>query len=153
MSDGKLRYFFEPRSVAVLGASRQTRKFGHTIFKNFVRSGYHGKVYPINPSADEILGHKVYPSLADVPGPVDLAVIAIPAPLVTQAFHECIEKGVKAVVVISGGFKEAGPEGIKRETELTRLAEESGVRLIGPNCIGVFDPRSHVDTLFLPSYR
>ncbi len=153
MSDDALRYFFNPSSVAILGASRQIRKFGHTIFKNFVRSGYQGKVYPINPKAKDILGQKAYPSLADVPGPVDLAVIALPAAIVVKAFSDCIDKGVKAVVVISGGFKEAGPEGAQREAELTRLAQESGVRLIGPNCIGVFDPRSQVDTLFLPSYR
>lgn len=153
MSDKALRYFFEPRSVAVLGASRQIRKFGHTIFKNFVRSGFQGKVYPINPKATDILGQKAYPSLADVPGHVDLAVIALPAAIVIKAFKDCIDKGVKAVVVISGGFKETGPEGIQREVELTKLAKESGVRLIGPNCIGVYDPRTQVDTLFLPSYR
>jgi acetyl coenzyme A synthetase (ADP forming)-like protein len=153
VSDEALRYFFNPRSVAILGASRQIRKFGHTIFKNFVRSGYQGKVYPINPNATEILGQKVYPSLADIRGQVDLAVIALPAPIVLHAFQACIDKGVKAVVVISGGFKESGPEGIEREAALTKLAQESGVRLIGPNCIGVFDPRSQVDTLFLPSYR
>ncbi len=99
--------FFKPKSVAVIGASRESRKFGHVIFKNFAGSEFEGKTYPINPKADNIMGSKVYPNLQEIPDEIDLAVIAIPAPLVPSAVDECIAKNVKASVIISGGFKEA----------------------------------------------
>ncbi len=145
--------FFKPKSVAVIGASRESRKFGHVIFKNFAGSEFEGKTYPINPKADNIMGSKVYPSLQEIPDEIDLAVIAIPAPLVSSAVDECIAKNVKASVIISGGFKEASEKGAKLEQEIKEKIAGTNLRIIGPNCIGVYDPFSHVDTLFLPTYR
>jgi len=148
-----LEPFFKPKSVAVVGASREPRKFGHVIFKNFIESEFTGKTYPVNPKAEKILGRKVYPSLMEVPGELDLAVIAVPAPIVPSAVDECLSKNVKAAVIISGGFKEVGERGEKLELEISNRIEGSKLRIIGPNCLGVFDPLNHVDTLFLPRYR
>lgn len=148
-----LEAFFKPKSVAVIGASRVPRKFGHVIFKNFVESEFAGKAYPINPKAENILGSKVYHSIEEVPSELDLAVIAVPAPIVPSIIDECLSKNVKAAVIISGGFREVGEKGEKLEIEIKKKIEESSLRIIGPNCIGVYDPSNHVDTLFLPRYR
>jgi acetyl coenzyme A synthetase (ADP forming)-like protein len=148
-----LEPFFKPKTVAVVGASRKPRKFGHVIFKNFVDSEFEGKVYPINPEAETILGLKAYPSVVNVPGELDLTVIAVPAPKVPSIVDDCLNKGVKAAVIISGGFKEIGGEGAKLESAIKEKIKGSSLRIVGPNCIGVYDPVNHVDTLFLPKYR
>jgi acetyl coenzyme A synthetase (ADP forming)-like protein len=148
-----LEPFFKPKTVAVIGVSRHPRKFGHVIFKNFIDSEYSGKVIPVNPKAEEILGTKAYTSVKEIPDEVDLAVIAVPAAAVPSVVDECLAKGVKAAVIISGGFKEIGAEGAKLEQEIKTKIKGTNLRLIGPNCIGVFDPTSHVDTLFLPTYK
>jgi acetyl coenzyme A synthetase (ADP forming)-like protein len=148
-----LEPFFKPRSVAVIGASREPRKFGHVIFKNFVESEFKGKAYPINPKAESILGLKAYPTLKDVPDELDLAIVAVPAPIVPSAIDECLSNNVKAAVIISGGFREIGAKGEALEHEIKDRTAGSNLRIIGPNCIGVYDPTSHVDTLFLPRYR
>ena len=149
----ELDSFFKPAAVAVIGASREPRKFGHVIYKNFIESEFAGKTYPINPKAENILGSKAYPTLMDVPSDVDLAIIAVPAPIVPSAIDECLSKKVKAAVIISGGFREIGEKGEKLELEIKKKIEGSNLRIIGPNCIGVYDPANHVDTLFLPRYR
>ena len=148
-----LEPFFKPKTVAVIGVSRQPRKFGHVIFKNFKDSEFKGKVFPVNPKAEAILGTKAYASVNEIPDEVDLAVIAVPAAVVPSVIDECLSKGVKAAVIISGGFKEIGDEGAKLEQEIKTKIKGRTLRLIGPNCIGVFDPTSHVDTLFLPTYK
>jgi acetyl coenzyme A synthetase (ADP forming)-like protein len=148
-----LEPFFKPKTVAVIGVSRQPRKFGHVIFKNFKDSEFKGKVFPVNPKAEAILGTKAYASVNEIPDEVDLAVIAVPAAVVPSVIDECLSKGVKAAVIISGGFKEIGDEGAKLEQEIQTKIKGKTLRLIGPNCIGVFDPTSHVDTLFLPTYK
>ena len=148
-----LESFFKPKTVAVIGVSRQPRKFGHVIFKNFKDSEFKGKVFPVNPKAEAILGTKAYTSVNEIPDEVDLAVIAVPAAIVPSVIDECLSKGVKAAVVISGGFREIGDEGAKLEQEIQTKIKGKNLRLIGPNCIGVFDPTSHVDTLFLPTYK
>jgi acetyl coenzyme A synthetase (ADP forming)-like protein len=148
-----LEAFFKPNSVAVIGASREPRKFGHVIFKNFIESEFEGKTYPVNPKANLILGFKTYAGLKDIPSEVDLAVISIPAPLVPNAIDECVLKNVKAAIIVSGGFKEIGEKGERLELEIRRKIKGSSLRIIGPNCIGVYDPANHVDTLFLPTYR
>jgi acetyl coenzyme A synthetase (ADP forming)-like protein len=148
-----LEPFFKPRSVAIIGASREPRKFGHVIFKNFVGSGFKGKTYPVNPKAESILGFKAYSSLNEIPDEVDLTVIAVPAPIVPHQIDECLSKNVKAAVIISGGFRETGEKGEKLEREIKEKTVGSNLRIIGPNCLGVYDPSSHVDTLFLPTYR
>lgn len=139
----EIRLFFEPKSVAVVGASRDPLKTGHIILRNIVEGGYKGRVYPINPSADEILGLKCYKSVLEIPESVDLAVIVVPARLVPNVIGELSVKGVKAAVIISGGFRETGTqEGLKLEEELKTSVLKSGVRVLGPNCQGVNNPHT-----------
>ncbi len=136
-----LEAFFEPKSVAVIGASGNPTKLGHAVLKNLIEGGFaqQGNVYPINPKAKEILGYPAYLSVLDVPGAIDLAVIVIPYPYVPDALRTCGEKGIPAAIVISAGFREAGMEGLEREHELISIGKEYGIRLIGPNCLGVID--------------
>jgi acetyltransferase len=131
--------FFNPRSVALVGASRDETKLGFAILRNVVESGYRGAVYPINPKADEVLGLKCYPSVLDVPDPIDLAVIVIPDRLVLPALQDCGQKGIPGVIIISAGFREAGLEGVHRERQVTELARKFGMRVVGPNCLGIID--------------
>jgi acetyl coenzyme A synthetase (ADP forming)-like protein len=148
-----LEAFFKPKSVAVVGASREPRKFGHVILKNFIESEFGGRAYPVNPKAENVLGLKAYASVREIPGELDLAIIAVPAPIVPSIVDECLSKGVRACVIISGGFKEVGGEGEKLELDIRKKIQGTALRVIGPNCIGVYDPANHVDTLFLPRYR
>jgi acetyltransferase len=145
-----LSCFFSPASVAVIGASADPKKLGFAVVKNLVDGGYsnHGKVYPINLNASEILGLPAYPSVMEVPGPIDLAVIVIPYMHVPEMLRTCGEKGVPAAIVISAGFREAGREGLERELELVAIARESGIRLIGPNCLGVIDTFTPLNASF-----
>jgi acetyl coenzyme A synthetase (ADP forming)-like protein len=145
----ELKIFFEPRSVAVVGASRTPGKIGNTILQNILKLGYRGRVFPVNPSADQIEGLKCYPSVAEIPEEVDLVVIAIPAALVLEAMKDCQRKGVKGVVLISSGFSESGAEGRMRQQELVRLAKEAGIRVIGPNTTGVLNPAGGFSTTFV----
>lgn len=126
----------EPRSIAVLGASPNPDKTGHILLKNIIANGYPGKIYPINPKADEILGHKSYPSILDVPGDIDLVFFLVPGESVPKLFEACKQKNVKAAVVIAGGFSEVGEEGEKAQRLLESLIAETGVRVVGPNTIG-----------------
>ena len=145
--------FFKPRSVAIVGASREPRKFGHVIFRNFVESEFEGETYPVNPQTENIMGYKSYDSVLNIKSELDLAVIAIPAARVPAVIDDCISQNVKAAVIVSGGFKEVGEKGQGLEDEIKRKIEKSSLRVIGPNCIGVYDPGNHIDTLFLPRYR
>jgi len=138
-----------PRSVAVIGASTQPGKVGHDILNNLVTEEYKGKIYPVNPKADKILGVKAYASVRDIPGEVDLAVIVIPAPLVPGALRECGEKGIKNAVVISAGFKEVHtPEGTALEEEVATVCREHGIALVGPNCLGILRPSLRMNASF-----
>ena len=148
-----LDMFFNPKTVAVVGVSRNTRKFGHVIFKNFLESNIRAKIYPINPKADKILGRTCYKSILDVPGPIDLVILAIASKYVLDAVKDCAKKKVRGVIIIAGGFSEISPEGKKLEQEILKVALENKIRIIGPNVIGIYDPYSGVDTLFLPRYR
>ncbi|MDI6643145.1 MAG: CoA-binding protein [Candidatus Hodarchaeaceae archaeon] len=132
-----LKSLFEPSSVAVIGASREPGKLGHEILKNILDAGFKGKLYPINPKADEVLGLKCYPSVKDVPEGVELAVVIVPARFVPSVISDCSAKGVKAAVVISGGFSETGEAGAQLERQLVEAARKAGIRVIGPNCQGV----------------
>ena len=140
--------FFAPQSVAVIGASRDPEKLGYAVLANLKEGGYSGRLYPVNPRAGEILGLKAYPSVLDVHGPIDLAVVVIPYPLVPAALEQCGQKEVQAVVVISAGFREAGREGLEREIELLETARRYGLRLIGPNCLGVIDTTTPLNATF-----
>lgn len=134
-----LEAFFAPQAVAVIGASRSEEKLGHAILNNVLKYDYPGEVYPINPKADEILGLKCYPSVLDVPEPIDLAIVVIPDRFVVSVLEECGRKGIKGAIIISAGFSEAGLEGVRRERQLAKVAEKYGMRIIGPNCLGVID--------------
>jgi len=145
-----LKAFFQPGSVAVIGASSNPTKLGYAVVRNLVEGGYAstGKIYPINLAGGEILGHKAIPSVLDVPGPVDLAVLVIPYPLVPDALRICGQKGIPAAIVISAGFREAGMEGLERERELLQIAQQFNIRLIGPNCLGVIDTFTPLNASF-----
>ncbi|MFB0517438.1 MAG: acetate--CoA ligase alpha subunit [Candidatus Neomarinimicrobiota bacterium] len=147
----KLDAFLCPRSVAVIGASRDPEKLGHGILSNILASGYAGDVYPVNPTADEVLGLPAYPSVKDIPGELDLAIIVIPERFVLNVMRECGEKGLNAVIVITAGFGETGLEGIRHEHELTKIAHEYGMRVIGPNCLGVIDTLCPINASFAAS--
>lgn len=148
-----INLFFEPSSVAVIGASKNPQKLGYAVLKNLTEGGYHqrGKIYPINPGATEILGYPAYPSVMEVAGPIDLAVIVIPYAQVPEVLSECGKKGIPAAIVISAGFREAGEEGLERELELIEIARQYHIRLIGPNCLGVIDTYTPLNASFAAS--
>ena len=130
--------FFKPRSVAVVGASGTPGKLGYVIVKNIADSDFAGKVYPVNPKSDEILGYKVYRSIPEIPGDVDLVVTALPTPKLTvEAVEQCARKGVKAVIIESAGFAEIGGEGRVMQQQIVDIAEKNGIRVMGPNCSGI----------------
>lgn len=143
--------FFAPNGVAIIGASRDPNKLSYGVVRNLVdpERGYPGPIYPINPKADEILGLKCYPDIAAVPDPVELAVLILPAGLVSAAVEACGRRGIKAAVVISGGFREVGPEGAAREREMVEIAARYGMRVMGPNGIGVIDTHTPLNTTFV----
>lgn len=142
-----------PRSIAVIGASRRPSSIGWQILDNLVRHGFTGPVYPVNPKTDSVHSIRTFASIRDVPGPVDLAVISIPAPLVLDAVRECVEAKVGGLVVITAGFREVGGEGVERERALLALLEGTGIRLVGPNCMGVLnvEPDVRMNATFAPS--
>ncbi|MEM3957705.1 MAG: acetate--CoA ligase family protein [Thermoproteota archaeon] len=144
----KLEAFFNPKSVAVIGASREEGKVGHRIFRNMVESGFKGRLYPVNPNAQEILGYRCYGSVKDVEDDVDLAVIAVPAKIVPSVVEECGRKGVKGLIVISAGFSETGREGTLLERELVTKCREYGMRMQGPNCLGFISSRNGMNASF-----
>jgi len=143
-----LDIFFNPQAVAVIGASRTPGKLGHAVLRNVVEHGYHGAVYPVNPKADEILGLRCYPSVLEVPDPIDLAIVLTPSRYVAQALTECGEAGVKGAVIISAGFREVGSQGWQREREIVEIATRYGLRLIGPNSLGIIDTISNLNASF-----
>ena len=145
-------HILRPRSVAVVGASRQRGSIGAELFRNILSTGFHGALYPINPSASEIEGIPAFPSVEDVPAEVELAVIATPAASVAGVARQCAEKGVRGLVVISAGFAETGPDGARLQNELLEVCRQSGMRLVGPNCMGVINtsPEVELDATFAP---
>jgi acetyl coenzyme A synthetase (ADP forming)-like protein len=155
ISAGKesLKPFFEPRVVAIIGASDKPGKVGNTILINFLRGNFKGEVYPVNPKYNSLFEKKCYASVKEVPEPIDLAVIAVPASIVFKVMEDCAEKHVRAAIIISGGFKETGPNGARLEKEVAAIAKRGNVRVIGPNCIGVYNPETNVDTMFLPEEK
>lgn len=144
--------FFRPRGVAVVGASQDPTKLGYGLARNLVQSNYQGVVHYVNPRAagSSLLGRPIYPNMAAVPDPLDLAILLIPAGAVPQALRDCGERGVKAVIIGSGGFRETGPAGAALEQECLAIARQYGMRLLGPNCIGLLDTHLPMDATFLP---
>ncbi|MFI5882555.1 GNAT family N-acetyltransferase [Streptomyces sp. NPDC051554] len=148
-----LRPLLEPRSVAVIGANRSPLTIGHEIVANLLRGGFRGSVFPVNPRAERIAGTRAYPNVRELPEVPDLALVAVRAEAVPEVVRECAEAGVKAVVVVSTGFGETGVEGRATELELARFARASGMRLVGPNCMGVVNttPAARLAATFSPA--
>jgi acetyl coenzyme A synthetase (ADP forming)-like protein len=139
-----VRGMLAPRSIAVIGAGRKRKTIGGEVFHNLMDGGFNGPVYPVNPSADVVQSVRAYKSILDIEGPVDLAVIVVPAKLTMAAARECAQKGVHGMVVITAGFAETGPAGREMQRELMAIARESGIRVIGPNCMGVINTHDDV---------
>src|SRR5436305_10253080 len=144
---------FEPRSIALVGASRRRDSIGFALLHNLVLSEFNGALYPVNPNAQVVHSLKCYPSVAAIPDPVDLAVILVPRPLVQGVVEECIARGVRGLVVITAGFSETGEEGARHERLLRETVRRAGVRMIGPNCMGVIntDPAFSLNATFAPT--
>ena len=153
-------FFFDPQGVAVVGATPNPLKGGNALLKNILL-GYRGRIYPVNPKYPKIEGLTCYPSVSAIPGPVDLAVVFIPAPLVPAAVEDCAAKGVRGVIIESGGFAETGPEGTRLQKALADIVARTGIRLWGPNCMGLvdvvhsrifsfMDPRAQEEKEFIP---
>lgn len=136
MPKSDISYFFNPKSIAVIGASDTEGKVGHSVLKNILDSGYQGEIYPINPGHNEILNLKAYQSVLDVPSEIEIAIFVIPSKYVVDVAKECGEKGIKGLIVISAGFKEIGGKGAEREERLKEVAEKYDMRILGPNCLG-----------------
>ncbi|MEM3702991.1 MAG: CoA-binding protein [Candidatus Bathyarchaeia archaeon] len=151
----RLDAFFNPKSVAVVGATRKVNKAGHVIFKNFVenkrRGIFKGEIYPVNPHEDYILGFQCFPKLTKIPGELELVVIVVPAEVVPEIMEYAAAKKVKAVVIISSGFGEIGNHEL--EMKVVEIAKKAGIRILGPNCLGVYDSKTGVDMLFLPETK
>ena len=149
-AESSLDPFFNPASIVIVGATQNPTKLGYGLARNLVQSAYTGAVYFVNPKGGNLLGQPIYRQIADLPEPIDLAVLLIPAPFVPQALTECGQQGIRAAIIASGGFREVGGEGAALEAESLRIAREYGIRLIGPNCIGILDTHVPLDTTFLP---
>jgi len=143
-----LDMIFNPKSIAIIGASATPGKLGNSVLQNVIESGFTGGIYPINPKADEILGKKCYASVLDVPDAVEEAVILIPARFVASVLEECGKKGVKGVIIITAGFREVGADGMAVEGQLVEIARRYGMRIVGPNCLGIIDTLAPLNASF-----
>ncbi|MBY9015740.1 MAG: acetate--CoA ligase family protein [Candidatus Lokiarchaeota archaeon] len=137
LKNNDISYFFDPKSIAIIGASSKAGKVGYNVLRNIVESNYKGKLFPINLRAEEILGYKAYKSVLDVPEEIDIAIFVIPSKFVNFIAEECGKKNIKGLVIITAGFKEIGGLGITREQELIQIAKKYNMRVIGPNCLGL----------------
>jgi acetyltransferase len=140
--------FFNPKSVAIVGASRQKGKVGYEILSNMLGAGFKGKIFPVNPNADTIEDLKCYPDLQSIGQIPDLVIIVVPANLVPAVMQQCADVGVKSVVVITAGFREVGKEGRQLEDQVIQIARQAGIRVIGPNCLGVIVPANNLNASF-----
>lgn len=143
-----LRYLFEPRSLAVIGASADERKIGHSILKNIIDGGFKGEIYPVNPRGGSILGLQAYPDIGEIPGVVDAASIAVPADLVFDAVKDCVRKDVKFGMIITSGFSEIGKTA--EEREIVGYANSNGMRILGPNIFGLYSSVASLNATFGP---
>jgi acyl-CoA synthetase (NDP forming) len=152
MTGEKFHALFNARSIALLGASQDPRKWGSTMLNNLINGGFKGKLYPVNPREDKILGLKVYKDIADIPEIPDLAVIVVPPMNVLQVVKECVKRGIRAGIVITAGFAELGEKGARLEQELTEVARAGGMALVGPNCNGIMNPWEKLYIQFPPFF-
>ncbi len=148
MSYETLRKIFDPRSVAIIGASDREPSIGATILKNMTTYGYKGQVYPVNPNKTELMGLKTHASVDVIPNEVDLAIVATPAGTVPDIVEQCGKKGIQGLVIISAGFKEIGPKGKALEDQIVKICQKYGTRIIGPNCLGIMRPSSGLNATF-----
>ncbi len=158
-----ISFFFNPRSIAVIGASPIPGKLSYVILENLKKAGFSGNIYPINPKYTSINNHKCYRSIHEIGNDIDIAVIALPAPLVLEALKDMGKttpcppflrrNKVRGAIMVSSGFKEMGDEGIKLEEDIKEIAEKNGIRIMGPNCMGIYDTISRVDTFLITSDR
>jgi len=142
-----LELLFNPSSVALIGASNNVWKSGGFFLKSLVDNGFQGQLYPVNPRESEICGLRAYPSVLDIPGEVDLAIVTIPASATEEAMSQCAEKGVRFVVMHAAGFGETGDEGRRLEDRVIQIARRGGVRVVGPNCMGIYSPEARLNTI------
>jgi len=143
-----LEVFTEPRGVAIVGASTSPEKLGYQVLHNIIQYGYEGSIYPVNPTAPEVLGLKAYPSVLDCPDPVDLAVILVPSKAVPGVLEQCGQRGMKGAVIITAGFREIGPAGKALEQQVIEIARKHGMRLVGPNVLGIIDTVAKLNASF-----
>tara|TARA_Y100000310_G_scaffold340209_1_gene435213 strand:+ start:3331 stop:4725 length:1395 start_codon:yes stop_codon:yes gene_type:complete len=146
-----LNNFFKPKTIVVIGVSRNPNKVGHVIFKNILDGNFNGEVIPVNPKISQILHFKVYPSVSRIKKHIDLAIIAVPAKLVLNIVKQCNKKNIKDLLIISSGFGEVGNTIL--EQQLKELLNKNKIRAIGVNCLGILDSHNSLDTLFIPRYR
>lgn len=147
-----MKEIFEPDSIAIVGAAREEGKLGNIVLRNIISSGFKGKIYPINPKADEILGLKCYKNVKDIKDDVELAIFLVKGPLVPPLLKEVAEKGVKAAIIISAGFKEIGKEGAELELQVVEIVKEYGIRVLGPNCLGSINTFHDMNATFTSNY-
>lgn len=143
-------FFFKPESIALIGASPNPEKLSYTILESLLNMGFQGKIYPVNPGYQEIRGLKCYPNPGEIEGRIDIAIFAVPAPIVLEILDGPVEN-IKGAIIVSSGFREIGPEGKEMETRLKEILDKKGIRAMGPNCLGIYDTISNVDTFFIKS--
>ncbi|OGO11976.1 MAG: hypothetical protein A2Y53_01440 [Chloroflexi bacterium RBG_16_47_49] len=142
--------FFSPRGIALIGASSDPYKLGYGLARNLVQCNFQGVIHFVNPKGGSLLGRPMHPSVIDLPDPVDMAIVLIPATGVVDVLKDCAARGIHAVIVASGGFRETGPQGAELEAKLMEIARHYGIRILGPNCIGLLDTHLPLDATFLP---
>ncbi len=147
--ENSLKPFFDSEGVAIIGATNKPNKLSYGIVKNLTLYGFRGGIYPVNPKVDEILGYRCYPDILKVPDPVDLAVIVLPAGIILPVIQDCEKRGIKAITVISGGFKELGAEGEALEEKILQFVKEHNMRMVGPNCVGTMSLHTGLNTTFI----
>ncbi|MFN7991510.1 MAG: CoA-binding protein [Candidatus Micrarchaeia archaeon] len=146
-----LRNVFAPKSVAIVGASPTANKIGNVLLKNFLDTKFPGKVYPVNPKYESLFGLRCYPSVKDIQGKVDCVIVATPAETVPQIMEDCAQKKAGGVVVLSGGFEEVSRNDLA--AKVRKIADDNSIPVVGPNCLGVYNPYTKVDSIFLPMYK
>ena len=149
-----LQSLLQPRSIAVIGASRRQATIGNRLFHNLLQQEFNGVIYPVNPNAEAVASVKTVPSVLDISGRVDLAIVIIPANKVNQVIEQCGQKGVGSVMVISAGFGEIGAEGKKKQDAILETCRRYGMRLVGPNCMGIINanPEINMNATFSPVF-
>jgi len=143
-----LECFFNPKSIALVGASRHKGKVGYEIISNMLKAGYKGKMFPVNPKAERIETLRCFPDLESIGQVPELVLIVVPASAVPEVMRQCVKLGVKSVVIITAGFKEVGKEGRQLEQQVIQIANQGGIRIVGPNCLGVIVPANKLNASF-----